>query len=446
AARALGGGPRDDAAAARRDRARRRRDARRRRRAGRVRARGGHARRGRAGARSGDGRSPAADRDRARHQAAAARGVPRRRRGRARRQEPLGARRGRPVGEVGQLPAERAGGGDGAPAGRVRSDPVRRSGAHHRGLVVEFFRGARAARGHAGAVGRAARGHHAAHGDRSVARRRHGGGRGAAVADRSALGRRGVHHLVGARRAAGGARRRRGDRRRAAGRDHAARARPLRSRAAPGVMRWAGYLVGGTLGLVALHVGFLLLYDPADAAADRAEPARLTRAPSVAGAATLVFAGDTAETDASLPTLEARGFEYPFSLTVDLLRDADLAVVNAEAPITDGGDRFPVYKDYVYRAPARSADALAWAGVDVLALSNNHSIDYGASGLRQTIEAAQRRGMATIGAGADAVEARRGLIATIGGVRVGLLAFCENQFLWRVYVDQFARRGHAGVA
>src|SRR5581483_4202532 len=83
---------------------------------------------------------------------------------------------------------------------------------------------------------------------------------------------------------------------------------------------------------------------------------------------------------------------------------------------------------------------------DVLALSNNHSIDYGASGLRQTIEAAERRGMATIGAGADAVEARRGLIATIGGVRVGLLAFCENQFLWRVYVDQFARRGHAGVA
>src|SRR5439155_12731791 len=233
--------------------------------------------------------------------------------------------------------------------------------AHHRGIVVEFFRGARAARGHARAVGRAARGHHAAHGDRSPARRRHRGRRGAAVAGRSAPGRRGVHHLVGARRLAGGARRRRGDRRRAARRDHAARAQSLRPRAAPRLMRQAGYLVGGALALIALHVGFRLVYDPRDAAADSAAPLRLVRAPSVPGEATLVFAGDTAETDASLPTLEQRGFEYPFSLTVDLMRDADLAVVNAEEPITDGGDRFPIYKDYDYRAPASSLDELAWA-------------------------------------------------------------------------------------
>jgi poly-gamma-glutamate synthesis protein (capsule biosynthesis protein) len=38
------------------------------------------------------------------------------------------------------------------------------------------------------------------------------------------------------------------------------------------------------------------------------------------------------------------------------------------------------------------------------------------------------------------------VVAQLGGLRVGLLAYCEQQILWRVYVDQFARARHPGVA
>jgi poly-gamma-glutamate synthesis protein (capsule biosynthesis protein) len=185
---------------------------------------------------------------------------------------------------------------------------------------------------------------------------------------------------------------------------------------------------------------------PPDPEADRAAPLAIARAPSAPGEATLLFAGDTAEADAALPTLAARGFEYPFSLTVDLVRDADLAVVNVEAPLTDRGREFPLYKDYLYRAPARSAAALAWAGFDVIQLANNHAIDYGAEGLVDTVENAARAGLVVVGAGQNAAAARRGVVATVGALRVGLLAYAEDQFLWRAYVDQFARRDHAGVA
>ena len=178
-------------------------------------------------------------------------------------------------------------------------------------------------------------------------------------------------------------------------------------------MRWLWYGVGGTLAFVGLHVALLMLH---------------------------------AEIDAAQPTLDDQGYQYPFTLTVDLVRDADLAVANLEAPITDGGVRFPLYKDYVYRAPARSAEALAWAGFDVLGLANNHTLDYGAEGLADTIANAAKSGMLTAGAGATPADARRGVIATVGSVRIGLLAYCEKQILWRVYVDQFARRGHPGVA
>jgi poly-gamma-glutamate synthesis protein (capsule biosynthesis protein) len=212
------------------------------------------------------------------------------------------------------------------------------------------------------------------------------------------------------------------------------------------LLRGAGGFLLGTILLAGLYTSALMLWVPRDPAVDRAEPLRITRATATPGEATILFAGDTAEIDAALPTLKEEGLVYPFTLTIDLVRDADLAVANAEAPITDGGTRFPIYKDYIYRAPAASARALAFAGFDVLELANNHALDYGSSGLLDTIRNARAAGMVTVGGGADPVQARRGLIVNLGGVRVGLLDYCERQILWRVYVDQFVRPGHPGVA
>src|SRR5262249_6761222 len=54
--------------------------------------------------------------------------------------------------------------------------------------------------------------------------------------------------------------------------------------------------------------------------------------------------------------------------------------------------------------------------------------------------------LGTLGAGSDEADARRGLVVDVGGLRIGLLAYCERDFLWNVWVDQFARPGHPGVA
>jgi len=212
-------------------------------------------------------------------------------------------------------------------------------------------------------------------------------------------------------------------------------------------MRWAAYAVAGTLLFVALHAALLMAHHPRDLAAERAEPVRVERPASVDGEATVLFAGDTAEIDDALPILEQKGFQYPFVDTIDLIRDADLSVANLEAPITDGGRRRrSVPGDYIYRAPSQSAAALAWAGFDVLGLANNHALDYGDEGLADTIALAERNGMVTVGAGRDPAQARRGVVARIGSVRVGLVAYCEEQLLFRVALDLFARRHHAGVA
>jgi len=200
------------------------------------------------------------------------------------------------------------------------------------------------------------------------------------------------------------------------------------------------------LAFVALWTAIVWTWHPRRDADAAAEPLTLTRVPSVPGEATLLFAGDTAEIDFALPTVEVLGLVYPFGSTLDLVRRADVAVANHEAPITDGGRDVPLYRKYVYRAPAASARALADAGFDILQLANNHTLDYGEAGLADTIANATRAGLVTIGAGRDAAEARRGVIADVGGLRVGILAVCERQLLFDVYMDLFARAHRGGVA
>jgi poly-gamma-glutamate synthesis protein (capsule biosynthesis protein) len=213
----------------------------------------------------------------------------------------------------------------------------------------------------------------------------------------------------------------------------------------PPLARGAVYAGGGGLAVVALYAALLTLWHPRNRAAERAEPRTLSRPAAVPGRATLLFAGDTLLGADALPALERHGLTYPFGSTLPLVAEADVAVVNAEGPITDGG-HVPVVKQYVYRAPAAVAQALADAGFDVVTLANNHVTDYGADGLADTLANLGRAGLGTLGAGADDSEARRGLVVDVGGLRVGLLAYCERDFLWNVWVDQFARAGHPGAA
>ncbi len=185
---------------------------------------------------------------------------------------------------------------------------------------------------------------------------------------------------------------------------------------------------------------------PLHAARAIAPPAILERTPLRPNEVSLLFLGDTGLGDAAEATLRRNGYERALSPTLDLLRGVDVVVANEEMPITDRGRRFPLYKEYVYRARPEAAKALAWAGVDVLSLANNHITDYGDVGLADTLARAHDAGMATVGAARDEGSARRGLVLRIGDTKVGVLSYCERQFLWAVYVDNFARGDGAGAA
>lgn len=105
----------------------------------------------------------------------------------------------------------------------------------------------------------------------------------------------------------------------------------------------------------------------------------------------------------------------------DVLRSADVAMVNLECPITVRGQR--VSKPYNFRMHPRFLPALSSAGIDAVTVANNHIYDYGKIGLFDTISYLDSIGIQHVGAGRSASEAHRSAILQAKGKRIALIAY-----------------------
>ena len=127
---------------------------------------------------------------------------------------------------------------------------------------------------------------------------------------------------------------------------------------------------------------------------------------------TLAFAGDV--------NLEGRLADGVIGGLGRALAAADLSVVNLETAVTGRGA--PADKQYVFRGPSSALAGLRAAGIDVVSLANNHGMDYGQTGLRDTLAAASAAGLPLIGAGLDEAAAFAPYRTTIKGERIAVLA------------------------
>ncbi len=137
---------------------------------------------------------------------------------------------------------------------------------------------------------------------------------------------------------------------------------------------------------------------------------------------TVSAVGDIMLGGTATPELAREGYDYPFERVLSLLRDADVTFGNLEGPLTQRGEA--ARKQYVFRSPPqRVAPALARAGFDVVSLANNHTMDYGFEGLRDTMQALADAGVRYAGAGENLGAARRPALLDVNGVRLAVLAY-----------------------
>lgn len=77
----------------------------------------------------------------------------------------------------------------------------------------------------------------------------------------------------------------------------------------------------------------------------------------------------------------------------------------------------------IIRMPSRVADILKSAGFNAFSLANNHTMDLGPEGLRQTLRNLDRVGIAYSGAGMNIRDARKPALLEQSGVKVALLSY-----------------------
>jgi poly-gamma-glutamate synthesis protein (capsule biosynthesis protein) len=148
------------------------------------------------------------------------------------------------------------------------------------------------------------------------------------------------------------------------------------------------------------------------------------------------YSGPLAQRLATAPTTMLAGVR-------SVIDSADLTIVNLETSIGSGGAK--ATKAFNFQAPPAALGALTSQGVDVIGMANNHALDYGASGLTQTLDAIAAAKAPVIGIGHNEDEAFRPFTATIRGQRISVID--ATQVIDASLVTAWtATATHAGVA
>jgi hypothetical protein len=106
------------------------------------------------------------------------------------------------------------------------------------------------------------------------------------------------------------------------------------------------------------------------------------------------------------------------------LKDADVAVVNLECAVLPASMESDAKAPLA--APRQALAQLQKTGIDLVSLANNHSMDRGASGLKETLEALPSMGLKQCGAGATADDAAKATILEAKGKRFAFISVCDD--------------------
>ncbi|QRN96491.1 CapA family protein [Archangium violaceum] len=120
-------------------------------------------------------------------------------------------------------------------------------------------------------------------------------------------------------------------------------------------------------------------------------------------------------------SLNNEGWDHVFGPITDVLRTADVAMVNLETPVS-GDPRAPT-APLIFDAPPAMLRALASAGVDVVSVANNHAFDQRRAGVAATWKHLSEAGLRSVGSGSSEASAWQPLILEKRGMRIGFLSF-----------------------
>jgi len=137
---------------------------------------------------------------------------------------------------------------------------------------------------------------------------------------------------------------------------------------------------------------------------------------------TLLFVGDIMlDRGVEWHARQHQDWNWPFLKVADFLNKADLVFGNLESVISDRGEQEGSI--YSFRAEPKSVKGLSFAGIDIVSVANNHSMDYGIEAFLDSMQRLKGAGITPVGGGANKEKAYAPRIETIRGTTIGILAY-----------------------
>ncbi len=105
-----------------------------------------------------------------------------------------------------------------------------------------------------------------------------------------------------------------------------------------------------------------------------------------------------------------------------LMRQSDAVIVNLEGPLTRNGEPLPSKKLHL-RSNAGNISILKAISTTVAVTANNHILDWGQLGLRDTLTLLRENDILALGAGLNSAEAEKPVVLRVKGLLIGLIAY-----------------------
>ena len=142
---------------------------------------------------------------------------------------------------------------------------------------------------------------------------------------------------------------------------------------------------------------------------------------------TVIAVGDLLFSLGPARLIKSQGGAAPLAKVAGLLKDADITIANLECPLSTRGAKVTGKPDHlIFRAPPEAVESLTTAGVDIVALANNHMMDYGAPAMEDTLRTLDTAGVAHAGGGMNTADAWKPAIVERGGKKVAYLSFTQR--------------------
>jgi hypothetical protein len=108
-------------------------------------------------------------------------------------------------------------------------------------------------------------------------------------------------------------------------------------------------------------------------------------------------------------------------------RSSDYNIIDLECPLVEEGVMINKTGPHLKASP-ETIKLLKFAGIDLVAMANNHIRDYGSEGMLKTKDLCHEHRIGTVGVGKNLEEARNPYEATIKGLIVKVLNLTENEW------------------